>query len=423
MKIAFFTNTYRPHVGGVANSVHGFAENLRKQGHRVLIVAPQFPDTPEDETDILRVPAIQNFNGSDFSVKLPLALDISERLDTFKPDIIHSHHPFLLGDSALREARRQNCPICFTHHTLYERYTHYVPFDSELIRNLAIHLSTEYANLCDGVIAPSKSIADTIKKRGVDTPIKVIPTGIDLEFFQSGNRRGFRQKHGLGQDAPVVGHVGRLAEEKNLQYLARSVILAFKNEPHARFLVVGNGPEQQTIKKQFHDSGLQKQLITAGELSGQALADAYAAMDSFAFASTSETQGLVLAEAMASGKPVIALDAPGAREVVKDGHNGILLPEDSSEEAFASALKPLLSKLPGDMTQAAMETAKLFSDEHTTKTLLECYQERIQNHQPTDTYPEGMESWERFLVGIRTEWDLLSEKAAATLEAITNKSA
>ena len=219
MKICMMTNTYLPHVGGVARSTSTFAEEYRKLKHKVLVVAPEFEGKPLSKhaaAIVERVPAIQKFNGSDFSVRLPLAAGLSDRLDAFNADIIHAHHPFLLGDTALRVGANKNVPVVFTHHTRYEDYTHYVPFDSPTLKDIAINLSTEFANLCDGVIAPSESIAKLIKKRGVKTPIAVVPTGIDVESFAAGNGARFRKKYKVPPAAFVVGQVGRLAPEMNL---------------------------------------------------------------------------------------------------------------------------------------------------------------------------------------------------------------
>src|SRR3954467_1297822 len=188
MKICMMTNTYLPHVGGVARSVSTFAEEFLREGHDVLVVAPQFdgkPLPPKAEAIVERVPSLRNFNGSEFSVRLPLATALSNRLDAFQADIIHAHHPFLLGDTALRVAMNKNVPIVFTHHTRYEDYTHYVPFDSEGLKEVAINLPTQFANLCDGVVAPSESIARLLRRRGVKSPMAVIPTGIDVAAFAS----------------------------------------------------------------------------------------------------------------------------------------------------------------------------------------------------------------------------------------------
>jgi 1,2-diacylglycerol 3-alpha-glucosyltransferase len=197
MKICFFTNTFLPHVGGVAKSVQTFLEDYRRLRQRVLVVAPQFPEggAPERiERMVERVPALQNFNGSDFSVSLPLSSESMDRITEFKPDLLHAHHPFLLGDTALRASAATGAPVIFTHHTLYEQYTHYVPFDSPRLKEFVIELSTRFANRCHGVIAPSESIAELLASRGVTTPIRVVPTGIDTKALASGNRaRGRRE--------------------------------------------------------------------------------------------------------------------------------------------------------------------------------------------------------------------------------------
>ncbi|MCF8096179.1 MAG: glycosyltransferase, partial [Desulfobacteraceae bacterium] len=180
MNICMFTNTYLPHVGGVARSVSMFEEDLKKLGHRVLIVAPTYPDKSEgkpESSQVLRVPAIQNFNGSDFSFRIPIPFIIDEKIDEFAPDIIHTHHPFLLGDAAVRAAYRRQLPLVFTHHTLYDQYTHYVSSQSPKMKKFVIKMTTAYANMCTHVVAPSKSIADLIAQRGVTTPVTTIPTG------------------------------------------------------------------------------------------------------------------------------------------------------------------------------------------------------------------------------------------------------
>jgi glycosyltransferase involved in cell wall biosynthesis len=338
-----FTNTFYPHVGGVANSVAIFSEDLRKMGHKVLIIAPKFKgldESQENSNEILRVPAIQNFNGSDFSVRLALPFLIDEKIDEFQPEIIHSNHPFLLGDAALRAAYRRNLPIVFTHHTRYEDYTHYVPLDSDLLKKYVINLATQYANYCSAVIAPSASIADLIVKRGVTKPVRTLPTGVDTKFYAQGNGQKIRKAFNLTEKNPIIGHVGRLAPEKNLNFLAKSTACFIENNPSAVFLIAGSGPSEEAIKKIFAAKGLDSKLIFAGTLKGQNLSDFYNAIDIFAFASKSETQGMVLTEAMAAGKPVVALTAPGVRDVLRNGENGLLLAQKISNPPLIGANRP-----------------------------------------------------------------------------------
>lgn len=422
MNICMMTNTYLPHVGGVARSVSTFADEYVRRGHNVLVVAPEFQGKPlpaRAEAIVERVPAIQNFNGSDFSVRLPIATVLSDRIDAFEADIVHAHHPFLLGDTALRIAASKNVPVIFTHHTKYEDYTHYVPFNSDTLREFAINLSTQFANLCDGVIAPSDSIAQLIKNRGVEAPIRVIPTGIDVKAFASGNRERFRQKYRLSDDTFVVGHVGRLAAEKNLEFLAEAVALFLKQAPKARFLIVGGGPSEDALKAMFEQHGVSDQLILAGKLTGAPLCSAYRAMDVFVFASKSETQGMVVAEAMAAGLPVVALDASGVREVVRHGRNGYLLPESVSTRRFAASLARLESNRERleAFARHAKRTSELFSRTRCAQLALDFYDEVLRATRRERLLNE-LSPWGTLLERLSVEWNLLAEKAQAVAQAV-----
>ncbi|PWG61023.1 glycosyltransferase [Spiribacter halobius] len=412
MNIVMMTNTYTPHVGGVARSVDAFSRAYRARGHKVLVVAPEFPGIPDDETDVVRIPAIQNFNGSDFSVVLPVPGYLDDALDDFRPDIVHSHHPFLMGATAIRVASHRDCPLVFTHHTMYEQYTHYVPGDSPALKRFVIKLSTSYANLCDQVFAPSESVAETLHRRGVTTPVDVVPTGVVREQFASGDGTGFRRQLGVPEGARVIGHVGRLAAEKNLGFLARAMAAVAAQQPDVHCLVVGAGPAEPEIRGAFRAAGVGERLHLAGKRVMPELADAYHAMDVFAFASLTETQGMVLAEAMAAGLPVVALDAPGAREVVRDGENGRLLREQD-EAAFAAALTELLA-LDGEAREryraAIADTAAAYDLEACADQALAVYQ-RLDASGP-EPGPER-DAWHASLRLVRAEWELLKGMAQA----------
>lgn len=414
MNILILTNTYAPHVGGVARSVAAFAEEYRARGHRVLIIAPEFPDMPAHEDDVLRIPAFQKFNASDFSVALPILPQHSDIIDAFAPDIVHSQHPFLLGMAAVRIARHRELPLVFTHHTLYEQYTHYVPGDSPVLKRFVIELATRYANLSDQVFAPSESIRDLLLARGVTTPIAVVPTGVRLEHFLHGDGVGFRRQNGIPDTAFVVGHLGRLAPEKNLAFLARAVAGFVQHEPRAHFLVIGTGPSEHAMRAIFAEAGLEQRLHITGILQRQPLADALHAMDVFAFASKSETQGMVLTEAMAAGLPVLALDAPGAREVVDDGINGRLLPPQASVDDFTDALRwaaGLSAERMRALRQAALATADAFSMPRSADKALACYA-ALTPRSAAETRDDD-KGWEDIVAAIRTEWDILKSVAHA----------
>ncbi|MEX2176147.1 MAG: glycosyltransferase [Pirellulaceae bacterium] len=339
MNVLMMTNTYLPQVCGVARSVVTFSTALRERGHRVLIVAPSNDGAPDDEPDVVRVPAIQHLMSNDIPLRLPIPGYLSNTLQEFQPQIVHVHHPFLLGNTGLRVAASWNLPVVFTYHTMYEHYTHYIPGDSCTLERFTIRLATEFANLCDHVIAPSESVASVLHERNVRAPVSVVPTGIDTAAFGSGSGPRSRLRHGIPGDAFVVGHVGRLVLEKNLEFLAQAVCRFLQQQRSARFFVVGDGPMRSEIQSLCERAGVGDRLhLSDGELEGQDLNDAYAAMNVMAFASQSDTQGMVLAEGMAAGLPVVAVDAPGARDIVRDRANGRLLAAEHVGD-FAAALE------------------------------------------------------------------------------------
>ncbi|MCF3650553.1 glycosyltransferase [Synoicihabitans lomoniglobus] len=424
MKICFFTNTFLPHVGGVARSTQTFLEDYRRMRHRTLVVAPEFAEGSAPrriERSVERVPALQNFNGSDFSVRLPLGAALSDRLGKFKADIIHAHHPFLLGDTALRVGAERGVPVVFTHHTLYEQYTHYVPLDSPALKNFVSDLSTRFANCCSGVIAPSESIAELITARGVERPIRVIPTGIDTKMFESGRRDRWRRHFNLRDDDVVIGHVGRLAPEKNLPFLADALARCLRRHENAHAMIVGDGPSRAEMDRIFGDARVLHRVHFLGQRTGRALHDAYAAMDGFAFASHSETQGMVLAEAMAASNPVIALDAPGVREVVRDNANGRLLHGDATPEACARALSQLVRNHDARQrwTAQARQDAAAFDRKVSARDALAFYEEMIaaHDHAPSDSFADR---WARLVDRISIETQLVADKVGAAAGALSH---
>ena len=421
MNILMVTNTFAPHVGGVARSVQGFADEFRRQGHRVVVVAPVFEGIPQGESDIVRVPAIQNFNGSDFSVPMPASGKVISALKAFSPEIVHSHHPFLLGDTALRVAATREIPVVFTHHTMYEKYTHYVPGNSPRMRRFVLDLVTGYCNLCDAVIAPSETVAKEIVRRGVKVRVEIIPTGINLRLFGSGDGDAFRKRMGIPPDAFLIGHVGRLAPEKNLAFLAGSAAMFLRRSRRAHFFLAGEGPLKKEIKDTFAGQGVADRYHDEGVMAPTELASAYRGMDVFAFASLTETQGLVVAEAMAAGTPVVALDASGVREVVRDGVNGRLLPLENPED-FVSALSwiaGLSTEEKRRLGEGIARTADEFSMPRTAGRALALY-ESLAKEKPLRK-PIETSLWSSARKLIEEEWKIVSNIAHAAETAVFSK--
>ncbi len=412
MNILMMTNAYLPLVGGLERSIESFTKEYRKRGHRVVIVAPEYDESDKNEVDVVRVPALKHFYGSKFSVKLPYDGLFSDALGDFKPDIVHAHHPFLVGDTALRLAYALKIPLVFTHHSLYEENVG----DSETIKKFVTELATGYSNCCDYVIAPSESVAAMIKERGVKTQVAVIPTGLDLSQYR-GTSENFRIESKIPKDAFVVGYVGRLSPEKNLPFLARAVASFLKKEKDAVFLVVGSGPSEEDLLTSVKSIGVEDQLRLVGELKGDKLIRAFQAINVFAFSSKSETQGMVLDEAMAAGTPVVGVDAPGVRDIVRDKINGRLVPRENEEE-FSEALSWVRMCSPEERAKLiaeAKKTAEEFSMRLCADKALRLY-ESLQTGKGFERKSDEKEGFP-FMQRAEAEWELLCNFTKATMEA------
>ena len=417
-----FSNTFLPMVGGIENSVATFSEDFRKMGHECMVVTPEMDDAEESTREILRVPAIRNIGGGAFSLQLPVPGFLSSRMDDFSPDIVHSHHPFLMGDSALRCSERLGLPLVLTYHTLWDRYAD--SFPCAAIKDIIVRLSVEYANLCDCVVAPSRSLADMIASMGVTSPIEVIPTGIEIPLFSNGNRARGRRLLGLGGEAKLAGYVGRVGPEKNLAWLSGAAAKWCLADDSARFAVVGPsdayGP---TLRGAFEKTCAGERLILPGAFRGRDLADVYAALDVFTFASLSDTQGIVLAEAMAAGLPIVALDAPGAREAVSDGTNGFLLPTQTSQDDYARALSNVFRD--GVRLIAIREGSRLRSASYdrviTARRVLELYESLISNPVSSAGRKRDGGLFEKLHGRLKAEWELMHARVTATKDALRSR--
>lgn len=418
MNILMMSNTYTPLVGGLERSVRDCTMAYRRRGHRVVVVAPAFEGMPADEEDVVRLPAIPHVRGSQFSLQLPIPGVLSRALQGFKPEIIHAHHPFLIGNTALRIARARKIPLVFTHHTLFEHYLHDLPIQTPAAAQFMIKLVTGYANLCDQVFAPSRGVAALMRRRGITSPIRVIPTGIDIQHFARGRGSALRRSLGIPAQAFVIGHVGRLAPEKNLEFLAGALALFLQRRSPAHLLLIGDGPAKEACHARLQRAGVQARVHDPGVLQDQALVDAYHAMDAFAFASKSETQGLVVAEAMAAGVPVVALDACGVNEVVQDRRNGRLVRLQSAEE-FAAALQWMADRPAARrrlMGQQAKARASHWAIERCADAALACYAAlRYQQRRS----PIGRSPWAMAMRWLRSELSVVKNFTTATGAAIT----
>ena len=358
MRIGLFTNNYLPFCGGVTISVETLRRGLEGRGHEVWIFAPRFPGAREDDSSVVRFPSIPAATYPEFALAVPWSSRIGRQVRGLGLDVFHAHHPFLLGPAARRLARRVDRPLVFTYHTRYEKYAHYVPLTRPLVEAAALRLSTRFATRADAVIAPSALIRDQLRARGVTAPIAVVPTGVDLGRFRPCEPVAARRALGLAA-GPLVLYVGRLDREKSVD----RVLLAFDRVAGtlggARLWVVGQGKEAEPLRRLAAGLGAGDRVHFAGVRAHESLAAWYQAADLFLFASETETQGLVLAEAAACALPAVAVSAPGCDEVVRDGETGILTKGDPA--ALAEAAIGLL--LDGDRRRAMGARARQIAEQ------------------------------------------------------------
>jgi len=340
VRVGLFTNNYLPFCGGVTVSVETLRHGLEARGHEAWVLAPRFPGAVDTTPRTLRYPSIPAATYPEFPLAIPYSPRLARQIHALDFDVFHAHHPFLLGPAARRLARRQGRPLVFTYHTRYDKYAHYVPLRRSFVEAAARGLSTRFAARADAIIAPSAVLREELRARGVETPIAVVPTGVDLARFSPGDRTAARRARGLDEGALLVLYVGRLDREKSVDRVLAAFERVAGTVARARLVLVGQGTQGEELRRMAASLNAGGRVTFAGVCPHADLPDYYRAADLFLFASETETQGLVLAEAAACGLPAVAVDAPGCAEVVHDGDTGVLTKGDP--EALAEAAIGLL---------------------------------------------------------------------------------
>jgi 1,2-diacylglycerol 3-alpha-glucosyltransferase len=334
MKIAIFTEVYRPIVNGVVTSVDSLAEQLRALGHDVFTFAPHIPKGAESAGRVFRMPSLPLPARTEYRLTLPLVARRNKARFLSQCDVIHSHSLFITGWMASYYARRRfRVPLIYTYHTLLEQYAHYSPLGSRLTSQLTRELTKTYANAADAVIVPTKAVAGELRRYGVNAPICVVPTGIDIDVFRRADKRAglaIRDKYAVPPAAPLLLLVSRLAHEKNVPLALEALKTLRLRVPDAHLLLVGSGPLRHALEVQVHGAGLEGVVHFAGSVEHGDIPSFYAAADVFVFPSVTETQGLVLAEAFAAGVPVVALDNPQTRDVFGEHLAGAIVSDAQS---------------------------------------------------------------------------------------------
>jgi glycosyltransferase involved in cell wall biosynthesis len=365
MNIAFFTNNYLPNVYGVPRSLETFRRELEAAGHTVFIFAPNFSGHKDNDPKIFRYPSVD----TEFKFKFPLAIPYSRKLDKIlaglKLDIIHSHHPNLLGTAAAKWAKKKNIPLVFTWHTLYDQYANFFPFlPQKFVAKWIIGKAVKYANRADKVIVPTESVVPILKKWGVEKEITPVATGVVESEFKNPERQKVREEYGIAEDETLLLLVSRLTEEKNIQFVFEAGLKILKKNQKTKFMIVGDGYLALELKNRTCVENLSDRIIFSGIVEHGELKNYYAAGDIFVAASKSETQGMNVSEAMFAGLPIVALEASGVKSLVENGRNGILVSEN--EDEFIAAVEKLV--LDKDLRKKmADESAKIIREKYTSK--------------------------------------------------------
>lgn len=385
MKIAMMTNNYKPFVAGVPISVEKLSVGLRALGHQVTVFAPSY-DEQDTEEDVIRYGALLKGVAGGFSVPNSLDSKIERAFWEGHFDVIHVHHPMMIGATARYLSWKYHVPLVSTYHTRYEQYLHYVGLTG-LERFWPIYLRRTLG-ACNMVFAPTPHIRDYLRETGINPPIEVLPTGLSKTAFYPDQQKAKRLREQFCEGRPFLFcTVARLAKEKNLEFLLESLALyKQKAGPCFKLLLIGKGPYREKLCRRIGELALTEEIILTGEVRNEDMKEYCAASDLFLFSSRSETQGIVLLEAMAVGTPVLALRATGTDDIVINGVNGYMTqvsgdsPRDRIQDArvFADKAMAILSgKELETLKQGAKETANKYDCQEIAERASSYYREVI----------------------------------------------
>jgi glycosyltransferase involved in cell wall biosynthesis len=346
VRVLFISDVYFPRVNGVSTSIRTFRQDLCAAGVRTLLVAPSYAgaDVASDGAPVLRIPA-HGVPGDPEDRRM--AWGALQRqlaaLSRAEFDLVHIHTPFIAHYAGVRFARQAGIPCIATYHTFFEEYLHhYLPIvPRPLGRFIAEAFTRSQCAQVQALIAPSEPMRAVLDAYGVSTPIHVLPTGLAADRFRPGDGAAFRARAGIAAARPLMTYIGRVAHEKNIGFLVQVLRRVLAQVPQALLVIAGEGPAREALRAQVAALGLQDSVHFAGYLARDTeLLDCYAAADAFVFASRTETQGLVLLEAMAQGAAVVSTAELGTRSILTPGSGALVVPEEQG--AFAAAVLRVL---------------------------------------------------------------------------------
>ena len=377
MRIFFVTNNYTPYSGGVVQSITATVNALREQGHEVFVITLNFLGKKHDDPEyVIRIQCPIKFRYKKNYMAIPWrpTHTLKKLMVMYKPDIIHVHHPFLLGVSALHAARAHNIPCVFTYHTLYEKYAHYVPIPKICMQPLINTAVRTFCNKVDAIIAPSSFVKNYLLSHNIFTPIFIIPSPL-REYFRNEIENTIVNK---SENPCELLLVTRFVPEKNVPFVFEIMRLLPDN---FRITLAGYGSDEKKLQKLAYDilqfSSARVRFILSPNQ--EELLALYRAAHLFIFPSQTDTQGIVLAESMSQGVPVIALDGPGQHDIIIQGENGFIV--ENAQKMAAIIIKISADKkLYHHLESGARATAKNYDDRIIIGKLLTLYNSVIDHH-------------------------------------------
>lgn len=349
MRILMISDVYFPRINGVSTSIQTFRRGLHAAGHETILIAPEYPGAaPDTEAGILRVPSRGvPRDPEDRAMNLGAIRALRPQLEKLEPDLVHIQTPFIAHYQGTALARALRIPVIESYHTYFEEYLHhYVPLmPRSIMRFIARRFTVSQCNVLDALVVPSRAMEQALVDYGVKCPMHIVPTGMEMERFAGGDGQRFRAQLGIAPGQPALVHVGRIAHEKNIEFLFRMFALVVRSKPGAAFIVAGEGPALASCKAYVRSLGLDRHVRFVGYLSREReLLDCYRAGDLFVFSSRTETQGLVLLESMALGVPVVSTAHMGTADIVNPQRGAQVAPDDEAE--FANIVVRLLDDAP-----------------------------------------------------------------------------
>ena len=395
MRIGIFSECYLPTMNGVVVSIETFRRELEKRGHEIFIFAPETKGyTDKDTEHVFRYPSFTWPGQANYPIAFPFfSNSITNKIKKLNLDIIHCQHLFTMGKLGMKIAHKLNIPVVYTYHTLIAEYTHYVPLFGGLAKKVIINMSKDFCNHCDEVLTPSESMVKILKSYGVTKEIEAIPTGINIaELKNHFPDKVIRAKWNIPENRKILLYLSRVAKEKNIDFLLKAFKKVLEqrrdkhNLPDAHLLMVGGGPELNYYRNLVVKMGIENYVTFTDMMQKENANRCFGAADIFVFSSVTETQGIVITEAMAAGVPVVAVNKMGPSNLIKNGHDGYLTDLNLSE--FAGKIEKLLDDREGriKMGKNARISAEEFSDVNCAIKMEKIYERTVKKYKETDRH-------------------------------------